>query len=92
MDRQVTAVLLTIVFFGFFVLLIGWLIVAAFVGRKRERERTQQMVNVANLLGWQFSERRDWIPNLETFALSIRVTENKSQRMYGQILREGCCF
>ena len=71
MDRQITAVLITVIFIAFFVVLMGALIVATIVARRREQERTRQMVNVACLLGWQFSEAADlsWIPNLETFAL-----------------------
>jgi len=87
-DRQVTAVLLTIVFFGFFVLLIGWLIVATIASSRREHERTRQMVNVASLLGWQFSEAAamNWIPNLDTFALfSQGHSKQIRNAMYGEI-------
>ena len=87
-DRQVTAVLLTIIFFGFFVLLIGWLIVATIASRRREQERTRQMVNVASLLGWQFSEAAgtNWIPNLENFALfSQGHSKQIKNAMYGEI-------
>ena len=87
-DRQVTAVLLTIVFFGFFVLLIGWLIVATIASSRREQERTRQMLNVASLLGWQFSEAAgmNWIPNLDTFALfSQGHSKQIRNAMYGEI-------
>jgi carbonic anhydrase len=87
-DKQVTAVLLTILFIGFFVVLIGGLIVAAIAARRREQERTRQMVNVANLLGWQFTEAAamDWIPNLDKFALFSQGHSKQIRNvMYGEI-------
>lgn len=71
MDQQTTTILIFVLVFGFVALIIGILIVAAIIANKRERERTEQMKGVANLLGWQFSEAAplDWIPNLEKFAL-----------------------
>ena len=88
MDRQITAVLITVIFIAFFVVLIGALIVATIVARRREQERTRQMVNVASLLGWQFSEAADlsWIPNLETFALFNQGHSNHiNKAMFGEI-------
>ncbi|MGH9873949.1 MAG: hypothetical protein ACRD9S_15980 [Pyrinomonadaceae bacterium] len=88
MDRQVTAVLLTLLFFGFLVVVIGWVIVATIIDSKREQERTRLMVNVANLLGWQFSELAglNWIPNLEQFALFSQGHSKKIKNaIYGQI-------
>lgn len=88
MDKQITGVLVTVIFIAFFVLLIGGLIVATIVARKREQERTRQMVNVASLLGWQFSEAAglDWIPNLETFALFNQGHSKQIKNaMYGEI-------
>lgn len=88
MDKQITGVLVTVIFIAFFVLLIGGLIVATIVARKREQERTRQMVNVASLLGWQFSEAAgmNWIPNLDTFALfSQGHSKQIKNAMYGEI-------
>lgn len=88
MDKQITGVLVTVIFIAFFVLLIGGLIVATIVARKREQERTRQMVNVASLLGWQFSEAAglNWIPNLETFALFNQGHSKQIKNaMYGEI-------
>jgi carbonic anhydrase len=87
-DRQVNAVLITLFFFGFLVLVIGWLIIATIIDRKREQERTRQMVNVAGLLGWQFAEVAglNWIPNLEQFALfSQGHSKRISNAIYGEI-------
>jgi carbonic anhydrase len=87
-DRQVTAVLITLFFFGFLVLVIGWLIVASIIDRRREQERTRLMVNVASLLGWQFNEVAglNWIPNLETFALFSQGHSKQIKNvMYGEI-------
>ena len=71
MDQQTTTILIFLLVFGFVALIIGIIMVAAIITNKREKERTEQMKGVANLLGWQFSETAplDWIPNLETFAL-----------------------
>lgn len=88
MDKQITGVLVTVIFIAFFVLLIGGLIVATIVAGKREQERTRQMVNVASLLGWQFSEAAglNWIPNLETFALFNQGHSKQIKNaMYGEI-------
>ena len=87
-DKQVTGVLVTIIFLGFFALLMGALIVASIVARRREQERTQQMRNVASLLGWQFSEAADmsWIPNLEKFAIFNQGHSKQIKNaMYGEI-------
>ena len=87
-DKQVTGVLITVIFIGFFVSLIGGLIVATIVARKREQERTRQMVNVASLLGWQFSEAAgmNWIPNLDKFALFGQGHSKQIKNaMYGEI-------
>ena len=88
MDRQITTVLIIVIFIAFFVLLMGGLIVATIVARKREQERTRQMLNVASLLGWQFSEAAglNWIPNLETFALFNQGHSKQIKNaMYGEI-------
>ena len=87
-DKQITGVLVTVIFIGFFVLLMGGLIVASIVARRREQERTRQMVNIAGLLGWQFSEAAglNWIPNLETFALFNQGHSKQIKNaMYGEI-------
>jgi hypothetical protein len=87
-DKQITGVLITIIFIGFFVLLMGGLIVANIVARRREQERTRQLVSVAGLLGWQFSEAADlsWIPNLDKFALfSEGHSKQIKNAIYGQI-------
>ena len=87
-DKQVTAVLLTLIFFGFLVVVIGMFIVATIVDRRREQERTRQMVNVAAQLGWQFSEVAglNWIPNLDKFALfSQGHSKRINNAMYGEI-------
>ena len=88
MDRQITTVLIIVIFIAFFALLMGGLIVATIVARKREQERTRQMLNVASLLGWQFSEAAglNWIPNLETFALFYQGHSKQIKNaMYGEI-------
>ena len=87
-DKQITGVLVAVIFIAFFVLLMGGLIVATIVARRREQERTRQMVNVASLLGWQFSEAADlsWIPNLESFALFNQGHSKQIKNaMYGEI-------
>ncbi|MGH9932076.1 MAG: hypothetical protein ACREA9_22980 [Pyrinomonadaceae bacterium] len=88
MDQQVTTILTILLVFGFIGLIFGVLIVAVIVGRKRERERTQELVKVASLLGWQFSEAADmnWIPNLEKFALfSQGHGKSITNAMYGEL-------
>ena len=54
-----------------FVLIIVGVIVAVAYGKKLERERTQHLQAVANLLGWQFGQEApmDWIPNMDKFTL-----------------------
>ena len=87
-DKQVTGVLITVIFIGFFVSLMGGLIVATIVARRREQERTRQMVDVASLLGWQFSEAAgmNWIPNLDKFALFGQGHSKQIKNaMYGEI-------
>ena len=88
MDQQVTTILTVLLVFGFIALIFGVLIVAVIVGRKREQERTQELVKVASLLGWEFSEAAglNWIPNLEKFTL-FSHGHSKSVRnvMYGEI-------
>ena len=71
MEQQVATIVIILLVFGFIVLVFGVLIAAVIFGRKRERERTQELVKVASLLGWQFSEvaGMNWIPNLEKFEL-----------------------
>ena len=79
------------VLFGVFgVVLIGGLIVATIVSRKREQERTRMLQSTATLFGWQFSEVAglDWIPNLEKFSLfSHGHSKEIRNAMYGE--REG---
>ncbi len=87
MDPQVTTILIVISIVGFIVLIFGVLIVAVIFGRKRERERTQELVKVASLLGWQFSEAAalNWIPNLGKFALfSQGHGKSITNAMYGE--------
>jgi hypothetical protein len=87
-DRETTSILMTLLIFGFLALIVGALIGAMIVGRKRERERTRQFANVANLLGWQFAEAADmsWIPNLEKFALfSQGHSKSLNNVMYGEL-------
>jgi hypothetical protein len=77
---------LLIVLFGS--LLLGVLIVASIIRRKREQERTRQFVNVASLLGWQFSSAADlsWIPNLEKFMLFTHGhSKSITNVMYGEL-------
>lgn len=71
MDQQTNTILIILLVVAFVALIIGIIVVAAVIGNKREKERTEQMRGVANLLGWQFSEVAplDRIPNLERFAL-----------------------
>ena len=68
---QLSTILPILVIVGFFVLVIGLLIGALVIGRKRARERTRQLEGVASLLGLQFTESAsmNWIPNLEKFGL-----------------------
>jgi hypothetical protein len=74
--------------FGFIAVIVGALIVAMILSRKREQERTRQFANVANLLGWQFTEAADmnWIPNLDKFALfSQGHSKSINNVMYGEL-------
>ena len=77
--------------FGLFgVVLIGGLIVATIVSRKREQERTRMLASTATMFGWEFSETAalNWIPNLEKFALfSQGHSKEIRNAMYGD--REG---
>jgi hypothetical protein len=87
-DQQVTTILTILLVVGFIALIFGVLIVAFIVGRRREQERTRQLVNVAKLLGWQFSETAglNWIPNLDKFALfSHGHSKSINNAMYGEI-------
>jgi hypothetical protein len=87
-DRQTTSVLLTLLIFGFLVLIVGALIVAVIRGRKREQERTRQFASLANVFGWQFSEAAamDWIPNLDKFALfSQGHSKSITNVVYGEM-------
>ena len=87
MDQQVTTILTIVLVFGFIVLIFGVLIVAVIFGRKREQERTRELVKVASLLGWQFSEAAalNWIPNLGKFALfSQGHGKSITNAMYGE--------
>ena len=73
---------------SFIIFIIGVVIVAVIVSRKRAQERTRQLAAVAPLLGWQFSEAAglNWIPNLEKFALfSQGHSKSISNAMYGEI-------
>ncbi len=88
MGNQLTTILIVLLFFAFFVLVIGWLIVATIIDRRREQERTRQLVSVAQMLGWQFSEAAglNWIPNLERFALFNQGHSKQIRNaMYGEI-------
>jgi hypothetical protein len=88
MDNQVTTILVVLLFVGFFVVLIGALIVATIIARKREQERTRQLADVATFLSWQFTEAAglNWIPNLDKFALfSQGHSKNIKNAMYGEI-------
>lgn len=85
---QLSTILTVLVIVSFFVLIIGVVIVALIVSRKRARERTRQLASVAPLLGWQFSETAglNWIPNLETFALFNQGhSKSLTNVMYGEI-------
>lgn len=73
---------------SFIVFIVGVVIVAVIVSRKRAQERTRQLASVAPLLGWQFSEAAglNWIPNLEKFALfSQGHSKSISNALYGEI-------
>lgn len=88
MDKQVASVLITLLVFGFIAVVVGWIIFAAIAGRKRERERTQQLLSLANLMGWQFSETAplSWIPNLEHFPLFNQGhSKSLNNVMYGEL-------
>ncbi len=88
MDQQVTTILIILLVFGFVALIIGIAVVAAIAGRKRERERTQQLIGLANLMGWQFSETvpLSWIPNLERFTLFNQGhSKSLNNVMYGEL-------
>jgi carbonic anhydrase len=87
-DQQVNTILIVLLVFGFVALIIGIFIVAAIIGNKRERERTEQVKRVASLMGWEFSEAApmNWIPNLEQFALfSQGHSKTVKNVMYGQL-------
>jgi hypothetical protein len=87
-QQQITTILTVLLIGGFIVLMVGVLVVATVVSRKRAQQRTRQLASVAPLLGLQFSEvaAMNWIPNLETFAL-FNQGHSKSIRnaMYGEI-------
>lgn len=88
MDKQLTAVLLTLLIFGIIILVMGLVIAAAVVRNKREKERTLQLQSTASFLGLEFlaSSPLNWISNLETFALfSQGHSKSISNVMYGQI-------
>ena len=88
MDQETTSILTILLTFGFIALIVGALIVAMIVGRKREQERTREFANVANFMGWQFAEAADmtWIPNLERFALfSQGHSKSLKNVMYGEL-------
>lgn len=87
MDQQLIPIVIVLFFVLFGVVLIGGLIVASIISRKREQERTRQLSNVAGLLGWQFTEAAamSWIPNLDKFALfSHGHTKSLTNVMYGE--------
>lgn len=70
------------------VLIFGGVIVAAIVGRRRERERTEQLRSAGPLLGLQFSETAplNWIPNLERFALFNQGhSKSLNNVLYGEL-------
>lgn len=54
-----------------FLLIIGGVIAASAYAKKRERERTEHLQAIANLLGWQFGQEApmDWIPDMDKFTL-----------------------
>ncbi|MEP6568577.1 MAG: hypothetical protein ABJC10_02295 [Acidobacteriota bacterium] len=85
---QLSTILTVLVIVGFIVFIIGLLIVALIVSRKRAQERTRQLSSVATLLGWQFSSiaTMNWIPNLETFALFNQGhSKSIANAMYGEL-------
>ncbi len=70
------------------VVLVVGMIVAVVRGRRRERERTEQLKGVGGLLGLQFSETAplNWIPNLERFALfSQGHSKSLNNVLYGEL-------
>jgi hypothetical protein len=88
MDSPLFPIVLILFFVLFGTVLIGGLIIAAIISRKREQERTRQFANVASLLGWQFSDAADlgWIPNLEKFALFTQGhSKSITDVMYGEL-------
>lgn len=88
MDSPLFPLILLLFFVLFGVVLIGGLIVAAIISRKREQERTRQFTNVAGMLGWQFSAAADlgWIPNLERFSLFTNGhSKSITNAMYGEL-------
>lgn len=87
MDQGLVTILTMLAVFGFVVLIIAIIVVAAVIGNKREKERTQQLKNSAAVLGWEFAESApmNWIPNLEHFALfSQGHTKEIRNMMYGE--------
>ncbi|HLN99039.1 MAG TPA: hypothetical protein VK208_11310 [Pyrinomonadaceae bacterium] len=88
MSDQLAPILMILLVFGFIVLIFGVLIAAVIIGKRREQERTRLLINVAQLLGWQFSEvaAMNWIPNLESVPLfSQGHSKTINNVMYGEI-------
>ena len=88
MDNQIFPIVILLFFVLFGVVLIGGLIVASIISRKREQERTRQLSSVAGLLGWEFTEAAamTWIPNLDRFPLfSQGHSKSITNVMYGEL-------
>ncbi len=66
--KSIAPVLLTILFI---VAVIVLMIVLTVYNRRKARERTQHLMAIANLLGWQFGQEApmDWIAGMEKFGL-----------------------
>jgi hypothetical protein len=89
-DKQLTALIPLLFFFGMFILFVAVVIVVKVVQSKRAKERTLQLQSAATMLGWQFAQAAplNWIPNLEKFPLFNQGhSKSITNLMYGE--REG---
>jgi hypothetical protein len=88
MNDSLVPLLTILLSVGFVVLIIGGMVVAVVVNKRRARERTAALKSAASFLGWEFTETApmNWIPNLEKFALfSQGHSKNITNMMYGEI-------
>jgi hypothetical protein len=89
-DKQLTALLPLLFFFGMFILFVAVVIVVKVVQSKRAKQRTLQLQSAATMLGWQFAQAApmNWIANVEKFSLFNQGhSKSITNLIYGE--REG---